>query len=189
MNLEAAVLITALVLFVCPHSAVAEKLSDSAIDARFRAELAELGFPDGEPPELNQQFGTYEHYVVVDKIVYLTSNAGQRPDGTWVKGKVPTDIDEKKAAVASGLSCVRAINRLRHAAGGDLAKVRKIANIRFMTASPATFTGHSALANICSDMMIRVFGSDIGKHSRTVIGVTSFPHDMTHKIDVVAYLK
>ena len=168
--------------------ATAEALSDSAIDTRFRKELQELGFENGEPPELNQQLGTYEHYVVVDNIIYLTSNAGQRPDGTWVTGRVPTDVDEDAAIIASKLSCVRAINRIRHAADGDLGKVRKIANIRYMTASPSTFTGHSTIANACSDMMIRVFGADVGKHTRTVIGVTSFPWNMTHKIDVVAYL-
>jgi hypothetical protein len=159
------------------------------IDAAYEKELLALGFSGGKPPELNKQFGTYEHYVVVDKMVQTTSNAAQRPDGSWVKGVVPTQVSQEEAITASKLSCVRAINRLRHAADGDLSKVRKIANIRYMTASPPSYTGHSEVANACSDMMIRVFGRAVGTHTRTVMGVTSFPWDMTHKIDLTAYLK
>ena len=189
MNRLAILSFAGLLVLSCNGFVAAEQRSKEQINQQYKKELAELGFPDGEPLPLNQQLGTYEHYVVVDKIIYLTSNAAQNPDGSWVKGVVPTQVTEEQAVRASKLSCVRAINRIRHAADGDLGQVRKIANIRYMTASPPSFTGHSKLANACSDMMIRVFGEEVGRHTRAVMGVTSFPWDMTHKIDVIAYLK
>ena len=189
MKITAMIAVLSAVGFFSPDVASSDEKSQAQIDAAYKKELLALGFSDGKPLALNKQFGTYEHYVVVDKVFHSTSNAAQRPDGTWVKGVVPTQVSQEEAIVASRLSCVRAINRLRHATGGDLSQVRKIANIRYMTASPPSYTGHSEVANACSDMMIRIFGDKVGSHTRTVMGVTSFPWEMTHKIDVIAYLK
>ena len=189
MRLKASIITLITFCFLSALAAASEAPSKAEIDEAYKKELLTLGFENGVPPELNGPLGNYIHYVVVDKTVYTTSNAAQRPDGSWVKGVVPTQISEEEALVASRLSCVRAINRIRHAAGGDLSQVRKIANIRFLTASPPSFTGHSEIADACSDMMIRIFGEAVGAHTRSVMGVTSFPWDMAHKIDLIVHFK
>ena len=162
--------------------------SQDSIDSRMAKELLELGYKDGKFPPLSKPFGSYEDFVVIDNIVYLTSSAGLTPDGEWIRGIVPTQVSAEDAIVAAKHACIHSLNRLHHALDGDFNKVRKIAHVRNMTASPPSFTGYTTIANGCSDMLIRVFGPEIGKHARSIFGVSSFPSNITHEVEMTVYI-
>jgi enamine deaminase RidA (YjgF/YER057c/UK114 family) len=162
--------------------------SQDSIDARMARELIELGYKDGKFPPLPKPFGSYEDYVVIDKVIYLTSSAGLTSDGEWIRGIVPTQVSAADAIIASKQACIHSLNRLKHAVDGDFSKVRKIAQVRNMTASPPSFIGYTAIANGCSDMLIRVFGAEIGKHTRSIFGVSSFPSNITHEVEMTVYI-
>ena len=163
--------------------------SADSVDTRLAAELLRLGFEGGKLPPLPKAFGTYEPYVVVDKKIYLTSAASQRPNGEWIRGIVSTEVSLQVAFEASELSCIHAINRLKHAADGDLKKIGKITHVNYMTAAPMTYPHLSEIANYCSDMLVRVFGERVGRHTRTVFAVPSFPWNLTQEVEVMAVLK
>ncbi len=163
--------------------------SVQSIEDRLATELVALGFEGGTLPPLPEPFGTYEPFVVVDKHIYLTSAAAQRPDGEWVRGIVPTDVSADDAYIASKLSCIHAINRLSHAVDGDLGRIKKLTRVNHMTAATTTFSHLDKIANGCSEMLIRVFGAKVGGHTGTIFAVPSLPWNLTHEVEIVALME
>lgn len=161
----------------------------TSIDAAFKKELMELGFKDGAYPDVDESTSAHLPYVLINKVVHTQNVSATRPDGTTLKGRVPTDVNQQQLINASKLSCVGAINLIKNAADGDLSQVRKIANIRFLTLSASEYTDYADVSNACSEMMVRVFGSTVGSHTRFAIGLVSSPMNETFKLNLVAYLK
>lgn len=159
------------------------------IDADYKKELLDLGFKDGKYPDIPHKETSYQPYSLINNIIYTSGVSAVRPDGTILKGRVPTDVSQEQLINASKLSCVRAIHHLKNAAGGDLSRIRKIANIRYLTLSEREYIDYAEVSNACSTMMVRVFGQTVGSHTRFAIGLVSSPMNETFKINVIAYLK
>ena len=159
------------------------------IDAAYKKELIDLGFKDGKYLDLKNNSNSHHPYVVVNNVIHTAEVAALRPDGTHLKGRVPSQVSQEQLLVASKLSCVGAINVLKDAAGGDLSKIRKVANIRYLTLSDPEYIDYALVSNECSTLMVRVFGQTVGSHTRFAIGLVSSPNDLSFKLNLIAYLK
>lgn len=159
------------------------------LEDRLKAELTRLGFENGELPPLSKAFGPYQGYIVVDKDIYLTSTAAQRPDGTWMVGLVTEETDLDELLYAVDLCVISAINRLKYAADGDLNRIGKIIHVNTMSPSPPDYPHLELLADRSSEMLIRIFGEEIGTHARSIMSITSLPINMHHEIEVRATMK
>lgn len=183
---------TLFILLVVVLSSIANvstaQVSDT-LEERLAKELIRLGFKDGKLPPLSKVFGPYQPYVVVDKDIYLTSTAAQRPDGTWITGLVTNETDIKELIYTTELTVISAINRLKYAAGGDLNKIAKIIHVNTLSPAPQNYPHLETLADTSSDMLVRIFGPEVGGHARTIMAVTSLPINMHHEIEVRAALK
>jgi enamine deaminase RidA (YjgF/YER057c/UK114 family) len=178
---SAALMLASLAAF--PPGALAQS---SAIDQRLEKALRELGFPDGKLPPLKPAFGNYVDTVQVGNLLFLSSAAPQRPDGQFVRGRVPDQVKVEDAAVAAKLACVRQVNRLKLALG-DLNKVKRIVNVRGKTLAQEGFTDHGKITDACSAFFVEVFG-DAGRHTRTSEGLSSAPFGVTFEVDVLVEL-
>ena len=159
------------------------------IDAAFKKELMDLGFKDGKYLDLKYNSATHHPYVVFNNVIHTAEVPALRPDGTALQGRVPSQVSQEQLLVASRLSCVGAINVIKNAVGGDLSKVRKIANIRYLTLSDPEYIDYALVSNECSTLMVRVFGQTVGSHTRFAIGLTSSQDDVSFKLNLIAYLK
>lgn len=158
------------------------------IEERLKAALLELEFPDGTLPALVPALGNYVDVVEVGKLLFLSSAAPQTPAGTFMKGRVPNEVNATQAIIASKLACVRQVNRLRTHLG-DLELVRRIVFIKGKILSQPDFTGHTAIVDGCSAFLVNVFGEDIGKHARTSDGLTSLPFNVTMEVEMIVERK
>lgn len=157
------------------------------IDQRLEKALRELGFPDGKLPPLKPAFGSYVDAVQVGSLLFLSSAAPQRPDGQFVKGRVPDQVKVEEAITAAKLACVRQVNRMKLALG-DLNKVKRIVNVRGKTLAQDGFADHTKITDGCSAFFVEVFG-EAGKHTRTSEGLSSAPFGVTFEVDVLVELK
>jgi len=179
-------LITGAALILASFVPLQAALAQSAIDQRLEKALRELGFPDGKLPPLKPAFGNYVDTVQVGNLLFLSSAAPQRPDGQFVRGRVPDQVKVEDAAVAAKLACVRQVNRMKLALG-DLGKVKRIVNVRGKTLAQDGFTDHSKITDACSAFFVEVFG-EAGKHTRTSEGLSSAPFGVTFEVDVLVEL-
>ena len=159
------------------------------IDAAYKKELLELGFKDGEYLDIADDAISHHPYVLVGKVIHTAEVSALRPDGTALTGRVPTDVSQEDLLVASRLACVGAINVIKDAVGGDLSRVRKVANIRYLTLSEPEYIDYALVSNECSTLMVRVFGQTVGSHTRFAIGLVSSANNESFKLNLIAYLK
>jgi hypothetical protein len=159
----------------------------SAIEQRLEKALRDLGFPDGKLPALKPVFGQgYVHSKQIGNLLYLTTGAPQRPDGTFVKGRVPDQISMADAIIAAKFACVRQVNRMKLALG-DLGRVKSIVKLRGLVLAKEGFADHSKITDGCTAFLIEVFG-DVGIHTRSTEGMVSMPFDVTFEADILVEL-
>ncbi len=140
--------------------------------------LKELGL---EIPEVSQPMANYVKWRQVGNMLYL---AGNGPD---VFGKVGDDLTPEqgyRAARETGLEIIAVLK----AATGDLSKIKQFVKVLGMVNSTPDFTGHPAVINGFSDLMVEVFGEK-GKHARSAVGVASLPNNIAVEIEVIVELE
>jgi hypothetical protein len=153
------------------------------IDATFKTELLNLGFENGEYPASEPKF------EITDNFIHIKFVSALKPDGTVATGQVTVDITTDDVVQASALACAATINQLKMAAGGDLSRIRKIANIRYTTFTVADWWDYIPGSNSCSEMILRVFGKSAGSHTRHAEGHGTSEGNETYRIEMLAYLK
>lgn len=157
----------------------------ASIDAAFKGELDALGFENGEYPNSQNDDG----YTVTDNRIHIEEASALAPDGSVQKGHVPDVASQEQVVHASALACAASINMLKNAAGGDLSRIRKVANIRYKTLTVPEYFDYVPASNACSEMMVRVLGRSAGTHTRHAEGLETSTDNQTFQIELTAYLK
>ncbi|NVJ85732.1 MAG: RidA family protein [Algoriphagus sp.] len=140
--------------------------------------IKELGL---ELPEVSQPMANYVKWRQVGNMLYL---AGNGPD---VFGKVGEDLTPEQgyqAAQETGLEIIAVLK----AATGDLSRIKQFVKVLGMVNSAPDFTGHPAVINGFSDLMVEVFGEK-GKHARSAVGVAALPNNIAVEIEVIVELE
>ena len=147
----------------------------NTIDAR----LKELGItiPEAPAPAAN-----YVPFTTSGNLVFV---AGQVPfvDGKLTKtGRVGEDASVEDGHEQARICAINLIAQVKVACGGDLDRVRRVVKLGGFVASAPDFTGHPAVVNGASDLMVDVFG-DAGKHARFAVGANVLPLGCVVEID------
>lgn len=169
-------------------AAAASAQTAGTIDSRLKTELTALGFADGALPALKPAFGNYVDAVQVGDMLYLSSAAPQRPDGQFVKGRVPDQVNVDAAMVAAKLACVRQIARMKLVLG-DLDRVKRIVYVKGKILSQPDFADQTKITDACSSLFVTVFGDAVGKHARTTEGIVAGPFGVTVEVETFVELK
>ena len=134
--------------------------------------LAELGF------DIKKPVAPVANYVAWRRssgnVVYIS---GQIPkDGDLLhKGQVGGNLDVKAAVQAARLCGLNLVAQMREACDGNLDRVKKILQVQGFVASTPEFTGHPQVINGVSDLLVDIFGQEVGSHSRFAVGCSSLP--------------
>jgi enamine deaminase RidA (YjgF/YER057c/UK114 family) len=145
------------------------------------ARLEELGI---ELPEPSPAFGSYVGWKRHGDLVYVSGHGPFRGDET-VTGKVDADVsldDANEAARYTGLLILAALR----AELGSLDRVRSIVKIFGMVNCSPGFNNTPAVINGCSDLLVEVFGEEIGAHARSAVGMAELPFDIPVEIELIA---
>ena len=168
-------------------SVLAQQPPKETVEARLKPELLALGFTDGQLPELKPAFGNYTDAVQVGSMLYLSSAAPQRPDGQFVKGRVPDQVNVGDAVVAAKLACVRQLARMKLVLG-DLDRVKRVVYVRSKILSQPDFTEQTKITDACSSLYVSAFGEQ-GRHARTTEGIAAGPFGVTIEVETFVELK
>ena len=72
---------------------------------------------------------------------------------------------------------------IKQACGGDLSKCKKVIKLGGFVNSTADFTGQPEIVNGASNLMVDVFGEEVGMHARAAVGMSSLPLGVAVEID------
>lgn len=139
-------------------------------------------------PELAKPVGSYVPAVKTGHLVYT---AGQLPlvDGRVIfPGRVGKDVtleNAQRAAKASLVNCLAAVKW----ALGSLDRVKKFVRLNAHVCSAIDYNDQAKVMNAASDLLVEIFGDEIGSHTRVTVGSLELPLKAVIEIDMIAEFK
>ncbi len=95
-------------------------------------------------------------------------------------GKVVSLENAQLAAKAAVMNCLSAIKWVCH----DLDKIKKIVRMNGYVCSALGFGDQPKVMNAASELLIDIFGEEIGQHTRCALGVFELPLGSSVEIDI-----
>ena len=125
-------------------------------------------------------------YVPATRYGDLITTSGQLPmqDNRLIfPGRVGKEVsfdNSKRAAKIAVINCLSAIRWVC----GDLDKVKKIVRMNGFICSALSFNDQPKVLNAASELLIEIFGEQVGPHTRCAIGVFELPLRACVEIDM-----
>ena len=153
---------------------------DKAPAAGAEERLKALGLALPPPPT---PFGAYVEAVRIGNLLFLSGMlpvVGHEPRFT---GRVGGELTVEEGRQAAETACLSALSAARTYLG-TLNKVTGVAKLGVYIATEGDFREHPKVADGASDVLVRVFGTDM-LSGRIVLGVASLPLGMPIEIELV----
>jgi enamine deaminase RidA (YjgF/YER057c/UK114 family) len=125
----------------------------------------------------------YVNVVRVGNLLFLSGKGPNKPDGSYVTGKVGKDLTIEQGYEAARLAAISHLSVLK-AELGDLNKVKRIVKVLGMVNCTDGFKDQPKVINGYSDMMVDIFG-DKGKHARSAVGMNALPLGIAVEVEVI----
>jgi enamine deaminase RidA (YjgF/YER057c/UK114 family) len=144
---------------------------------RIEKRLHELGFklpPAPKPPP--GVVVPFKWVRVHGDRAYVAGHGPQLADGSFAGpfGKVGLEVSPEQAYAAAQLAALSILGNLKRALG-DLDRISAWLVVSGHVAVAPGFNRTTNILNGCSDLLLEVFGSEIGSHARTAIGIAELP--------------
>ena len=137
-------------------------------------------------PPVPAPVANYVDSVRVGNLLFL---AGNTAGADWkFKGKVGKDI-----TVQEGYETARQVGLIMlakvRAALGSLDRVKRIVKVLGMVNSPEGFGDQPRVVNGFSDLMVEVFGTEMGKHARSAVGMQALPSNSAVEVEMIVEIE
>lgn len=151
---------------------------------KVEARLAELGLVLPQPQQLPGGHFPFLPVRVIGNRAYIAGHGPIAPDGTVARplGKVGSDLTLEQGAEAARLTGLAIIADLQRALG-DLDRVTAWLRVFGMVNSAPGFTNQPAVINGFSDLILSIFGPEVGQHSRSAVGMAELPFGIPVEIE------
>lgn len=101
-----------------------------------------------------------------------------------VTGAVGLEVTEEQAKEAARIAAMNAMSSLR-AACGTLDCVEQVVRLTGYVLSAPGFSRQPWVVDGASEVLVEIFGPEVGRHARTSIGVASSALNMSVTVDIV----
>lgn len=150
---------------------------------RTDARLAALGV---ELPEPSRPVATFVPCVQAGRMLFVSGQISSWNGEPRHVGKVGGEVSVEEARSAARLCALNILAQAR-AFLGDLDRISRVCMVQgFVNAEP-DFRNHSAVMNGASDLLVELFGVEIGSHARFAVGAGSLPWNVA--VEVAAILE
>ena len=121
---------------------------------------------------------------IVGKRAVVSGHSAQNLDGTIAEplGKVGREVSLEEgynAARLTGLSILGSLQR----ALGDLDRIAAWTRVFGMVNSAPGFSAQPQVINGFSDLILKVFGAEVGAHARSAVGMAELPFGIPVEIE------
>jgi enamine deaminase RidA (YjgF/YER057c/UK114 family) len=142
--------------------------------------LADLGI---ELPQAAAPVANYVPFVQAGKLVHVSGQVPAWNGALKHVGKVGDTLGVDDGYAAARVCALNLLAHLRVACGGDLDRVVRVVKLGgFVNATPQ-FNDAPKCVNGASDLMVEVFGKEVGSHARFAVAVASLPAGVAVEVD------
>jgi enamine deaminase RidA (YjgF/YER057c/UK114 family) len=145
--------------------------------------LADLGIT---LPAVAVPAAAYVPFVRTGNLVFVSGHIAKQEGKAWVGqlGLTMTTAEGQQAARAVAIDLMGTLQ----AAAGDLTRIKRIVKVLSLVNSTPTFTEHHLVTNGCSELLVQVFGAEVGAHARSAFGVAQLPLGACVEVELIAEL-
>lgn len=153
--------------------------------------LVELGVE--LPPPLTPPPGVilpFQFVRVVGPRAFVAGHGPQAPDGSVAGpfGQVGRDVSVDEGYAAARSTALSMLGSLRRALG-DLDRITAWGRVFGMVASTPDFHQQPTVINGFSDLILEVFGPDVGAHARSAVGMISLPFRIPVEVEAEVLIR
>lgn len=158
---------------------------DPTAMARIAQRLADSGLvlppPVTPPPGVVLPF---QFVRVVGRRALISGHGPLAADGTIAAplGKLGREVSVEQGYMAARLTALAMLGSLQRALG-DLDRITAWTRVFGMVACAPGFDKQPAVINGFSDLILELFGPDIGAHSRSAVGMAELPFNIPVEIE------
>ncbi len=161
------------------------KKSNAMAEAKIQSRLLALGLtlppPTQAPPGVVLPFA-FVH--IVGRRALISGHGPQNADGSLAQplGKVGREVSIEQAVLAARLTGLSMLGSLQRALG-DLDRIVAWMRVFGMVNSAPGFNRQPTVINGFSDLILDLFGPQVGAHSRSAVGMAELPFDIPVEIE------
>ncbi|KAL7430074.1 hypothetical protein ACHAXH_002917 [Discostella pseudostelligera] len=126
-----------------------------------------------------------------ENIMYVSGHLPIGVDGKLITGALGPDdggLTVEQGYAAARLCGLNIIATLKNQLG-DLDRVEQVIKIFGIVNSHTNFKHHHLVMDGCSDVIMEVFGKDVGYHARSAIGTNTLPLDIPVEVEAIVKFK
>jgi len=126
---------------------------------------------------------------VVGKRVLISGHGPQNPDGSVAgfDGRVGGELDEAQGYAAARLTTLSMLASLQRSLG-SLDRIKRWVRVFGMVRCVPGFQRHPNVINGCSDLLLALWGPELGQHARSAVGMAELPFGIPVEIEAEAEL-
>ncbi len=135
-------------------------------------------------PPAPKPAGLYRPALIVGEMCYLSGHLPIQADGMLMTGRVGDDLNQQqgyRAARQAGLAMLSTLQVVL----GSLDRVQQVVKLFGMVRCTADFDQQPAVINGVSELLIEVFGEQIGVGTRSAVGVHALPLEAAVEIEAI----
>jgi len=157
------------------------------VEERLRASCLLLPPPAQPPPGIVLPF---QFVRIVGNHAWISGHGPQSPNGWFTEplGKVGREVTIEQGYEAARLTALSMLASLKRALG-DLDRIAAWTRVFGMVNSAPGFNRQPNVINGFSDLILDLFGPDIGSHSRSAVGMAELPFNIPVEIEGEVELK
>jgi enamine deaminase RidA (YjgF/YER057c/UK114 family) len=135
-------------------------------------------------PPIAVPAAAYVPYARTGSLVFLSGHIAKRDGKPWV-GQLGATISTTEGQAAARAVAIDLLGTLQ-AAVGDLQRVKRIVKVMSLVNSTSEYTEQHLVTNGCSELLVQVFGPEVGAHARSAFGVAQLPLGSCVEIEMIA---
>jgi hypothetical protein len=126
----------------------------------------------------------FQFVRIVGRRALISGHGPQAVDGSFAEpfGKLGRELSVEQGYAAARLTGLSILGSLTRALG-DLDRVESWTRVFGMVNSAPGFTQQPSVINGFSDLILKVFGPQIGAHSRSAVGMAELPFNIPVEIE------
>jgi enamine deaminase RidA (YjgF/YER057c/UK114 family) len=153
--------------------------------AKIEKRLADLGL--ALPPPVKPPPGVvlpFQFVRLVGSRAYVSGHSAQNPDGSIAGplGKVGRELTVEQGYAAARLTAVSILASLKRALE-DLDRIASWARVFGMVNSAPGFNKQPSVINGFSDLILELYGPEVGAHARSAVGMAELPFDIPVEVE------
>ncbi|MFN7057110.1 RidA family protein [Hyphomonas sp.] len=126
---------------------------------------------------------TYVPYVITGNLLYVSGQVSATADGR-ILGRLGENMELSAGQHAARICGINLIAQCK-AAVGDLSRIKRVVKLGGFVNSAPAFIDIPQVVNGCSDLMVEVFGAEVGAHARSAVACPTLPLGVAVEVDGV----